>query len=145
MVHLPESMGASPLITTIIPTYRRPRLLERAIRSVLRQTYPNFEVHVYDNASGDKTRQIVNELSLQDSRVKYYCHEKNIGAGNNFQYALSKVDTRYFSFLSDDDYLLPDFYKATLSEFEKYPSADRRLGISSITRICIFKKSMENI
>lgn len=44
-----------PIITAVIPTYRRPRLLRRAIKSVLAQTYPHFQVCVYDNASGDET------------------------------------------------------------------------------------------
>ena len=44
-----------PLITTIIPTYQRPQLLRCAIQSVLDQTYANFQVCVYDNASGDET------------------------------------------------------------------------------------------
>lgn len=118
-----ESIGASPLITTIIPTYRRPRLLERAIRSVLRQTYPNFEVCVYDNASGDETAAVVEELARQDPRVKYYCHPKNIGAFLNFQHGLIRVQTDFFSFLSDDDILLPEFFQTVLEGFEKFPDA----------------------
>jgi len=52
-----------PLITTIIPTYRRPKLLRRAIKSVLGQTFPHFQVCVYDNASGDETPDVVAEIS----------------------------------------------------------------------------------
>lgn len=114
-------MGISPLITTIIPTYRRPRLLERAIRSVLRQTYPNFQVCVYDNASGDETAAVVEGLMRQDSRVRYYCHPKNIGAFLNFQHGLVRVQTPFFSFLSDDDILLPEFFQTVLKGFEKFP------------------------
>lgn len=54
-----SNVSQKPMITTIIPTYRRPRLLRRAIRSVLNQTYPHFQVCVYDNASGDETATIV--------------------------------------------------------------------------------------
>jgi len=111
------------LITTIIPTYRRPKLLRRAIKSVLNQTYPHFQVCVYDNASGDETAAVVAELAKKDSRVKYYCHSENIGAFNNFQCGLTQVDTPYFSFLSDDDLLLPDFYQDALVGFEQYPEA----------------------
>jgi glycosyltransferase involved in cell wall biosynthesis len=63
----------SAQITTVIPTYRRPRLLSRAIRSVLSQNYPHLEVHVYDNGSGDGTPQVVAELAERDPRVKYHC------------------------------------------------------------------------
>jgi len=112
-----------PLITTIIPTYRRPQLLKRAITSVLNQTYPNFQVCVYDNASGDETAQVVKEFSQKDPRVHYYCHSENIGMVKNFNFGLQQVNTPYFSILCDDDILLPNFYEKTLEGFQKYPEA----------------------
>src|SRR5271168_4302039 len=96
-----------PCITTIIPTYRRPRLLPRAITSVLKQTYPHFEVHVYDNASGDETRQVVESIAATDPRVKYHCHESNIGLVANFAYGMERVTTPLFNLLSDDDLVFP--------------------------------------
>jgi len=53
---------SEPLITTVIPTYRRPAMLRRAIRSVLSQTFPDFRLCVYDNASGDETAVVVEEF-----------------------------------------------------------------------------------
>lgn len=58
----------------IIPTYRRPQLLRRAIKSVLNQTYLYIRVCVYDNASNDETADIVANLEKEDPRVSYYCH-----------------------------------------------------------------------
>jgi glycosyltransferase involved in cell wall biosynthesis len=112
-----------PLITTFIPTFRRPILLKRAINSVLRQTCNDFQVCVYDNCSGDETEEIVKEIANSDSRVKYFCHSENIGAARNFDYALKHINTRYFSILSDDDLILPDFYSIALSEFTLHPGA----------------------
>ena len=76
------------MISTIITTYRRPLLLKRAINSVLKQTYPHFQVYVYDNASGDETEKIAHDLMKKDSRVKYHRHPENIGMMANYQYAL---------------------------------------------------------
>ena len=111
------------LITTIIPTYRRPRLLRRAIESALAQTYPHLQVCVYDNASGDETASVVQEFARGDPRVHYHCQPENIGALRNFIYGAERVDTPFFSFLSDDDLLLPAFYETALTAFEKYPEA----------------------
>jgi glycosyltransferase involved in cell wall biosynthesis len=117
-------MGTSaPLITTIIPTYRRPELLRRAIRSVLSQTYPHFQVCIYDNASGDETAAVVAQLGRDDPRVKYHCHPENIGMSANFTYGMERIDTPYFSILSDDDYLLPTFYETALAGFAAHPDA----------------------
>jgi len=68
-----------PLITTIIPTYQRPKLLRRAIKSGLNQNYPHFQVCVYDNASGDETETVVREFTAKDSRIQYFRQEKNKG------------------------------------------------------------------
>jgi glycosyltransferase involved in cell wall biosynthesis len=111
------------LITTVIPTYRRPRLLRRAIESVLAQTYPHFQVCVYDNASGDETASVVRALAKADPRVKYHCHAENIGGFKNFVYGMERVDTPFFSFLSDDDVLMPKLYESALEGFAKYPEA----------------------
>lgn len=116
-------MPSNPIITTIIPTYRRPQFLRRAIRSVLAQNYSHLQVCVYDNASGDETASVVEQLSKNDSRVKYHCHPENMGLVKNFIYGMERVETPFFSFLSDDDVLLPGFNQATLAGFQKYPEA----------------------
>ncbi|MGH8283922.1 MAG: glycosyltransferase family 2 protein [Gammaproteobacteria bacterium] len=119
-----------PVITTIIPTYKRPKFLRRAIVSALAQTGPSLQVCVYDNASGDETSAIVAEFAAKDSRVKYFCHEKNIGGMANFQYGLSHVITQFFSFLSDDDVLLPGFYETAVRDFEEFPEAAFWCGVT---------------
>lgn len=111
------------MITTIIPTYRRPQLLARAVRSVLAQSYPHFQVIVYDNGSGDDTAGVVAALAAEDSRVRYEAHPENIGALKNFNYGLGRVDSDYFSLLSDDDLLLPHFYEQAMQGFADYPTA----------------------
>ena len=121
---------ASPCITTIIPTYRRPTLLRRAINSALSQEGALLRVSVFDNASGDMTRDMVSELSKQDGRLLYHCHEKNLGAAANFEFGLRDVTTPFFSILSDDDYLLPGFYRLALEDLVKHPDAMFWAGIT---------------
>lgn len=112
-----------PLIATIIPTYKRPKQLKKAIESVLAQTFASFAVFVYDNNSGDETEEIVRQLQKKDPRVHYFCHPENIGAVANFHFGLEKVTSPFFSFLSDDDLLLPSFYETALSQFDHHPQA----------------------
>jgi len=121
-----------PKITTIITTYRRPHLLKKAIESVLSQTYPDFQVCICDNASNDETSEIAKDFIKIDKRVKYFCHEANIGMLANYQFGLSLINTEFFSFLSDDDVLLPHFYETALQEFKKYPEAGLVAGSTII-------------
>jgi glycosyltransferase involved in cell wall biosynthesis len=113
----------SPTITTIICTYRRPKMLCRAIESVLSQTYQDFQICVYDNNSGDETAAIVDEFAKKDSRIKYHCHSENIGSTKNYLYAMNEVSTPIFSFLADDDLILPNFYSVAMAGFDKEPRA----------------------
>ncbi len=110
-------------ITTIITTYRRPLLLKRAVSSVLKQTYSDFQVCVYDNASDDETEEVMRELVKKDPRVKYFRHPENIGMMANYKYAFDRIETPYFSFLSDDDFLLPNFYETALDGIRQFPDA----------------------
>jgi glycosyltransferase involved in cell wall biosynthesis len=112
-----------PQITTIICTYRRPHLLRRAIESVLNQTYQDFQLCIYDNASGDSTAEVVAEFSQKDDRIKYHCRPENIGALANYYSAMKQVSTPLFSFLADDDVILPNFYEIALAGFDQSPTA----------------------
>ena len=115
--------GRPASITTFIPTYRRPTLLARAIRSVLSQSYRQFDLWIYDNASGDETAAVVREFALKDPRVHYHQHPRNIGAIANFSYGMERVPTQFFSILSDDDVLLPNFYDTALRALQREPAA----------------------
>lgn len=121
---------AEPLITVIIPTFRRPKSLRRAILSVLNQTFSAFQVCVYDDASNDSTQEVVTELAETDSRIKYHCHEHNIGAAANFNYGLKLVNTPFFSFLSDDDLLLPHFFEVAMQSLSSNPDVMFYAGLT---------------
>ena len=118
-----DQSGRIPLITTVIPTYRRPLWLRRAVLSALRQSYPHLLVLVCDNGSDDETAEAVRRLSEEDPRVLYHRHSANLGSYSNFNFGIQSVNTQYFSLLSDDDVLLPDFYRRSLGALERFPEA----------------------
>lgn len=116
------------MITTVIPTFKRAALLKGAIQSALNQTHRNIQVCVYDNSSRDETADLVQQIAIQDARVHYYCQEKPVGAAENFQFGLSRVNSPFFSILADDDLLAPHFYETALAYLNRFPSASFFLG-----------------
>jgi glycosyltransferase involved in cell wall biosynthesis len=78
---------------------------------------------VCDNASDDETEEVVRQLAQKDSRVHYHRHATNVGSYNNFNYGINSVKTPFFSLLSDDDLLLPDFYRRAMQVLEHFPDA----------------------
>jgi len=122
--------SADALVTTVIPTYRRPALLKRAIESVLGQTAGTQRIAVYDNASGDDTGAVVLDIARRDPRVRYHRQAANLGPFENFRFGLAEVSTPFFSLLSDDDVLLPRFYETALSALREHPTA-----LFAVTRV----------
>ena len=96
----------------------------------MNQTFPAFQICVYDNASNDNTQQVVTELAETDSRIKYYSHEQNIGALANFNYGLKEVNTPFFVFLCDDDLLLPHFFEVAMQSLSSNPDAMFYAGLT---------------
>lgn len=109
--------------TTVIPTYNRARLAARAVRSALHQTHPDVRVLVCDNASTDDTESVIRELARRDDRVRYHRQPENVGPIRNFQAGMALADTSHFSFLSDDDLLLPDYYARAAAALRAHPRA----------------------
>ena len=117
------SPNSPPLVTVLMPTYKRPRLLRRAIKRVLNQTYPQLKLCIYDDGSGDETSEVVNEFAKNDSRIIYHCNEKNLGGILNPVQAMEHVSTPFFTFCADDDVFLPKHIEFAMDGFKKYPQA----------------------
>lgn len=107
-------MGSNSVISVLMLTYNRENLVSRAIESILRQTYSNFEFIIVDNGSTDKSGQIADEYAKQDSRIRVIHRSKGtISAGRNT--ALDAAQGDYIAFIDDDDWAEPDFLEFLLN------------------------------
>lgn len=120
-------------VSVIIPTYKRNDYLERAIRSVLNQTYENFEVIVVnDNVSGDVYSENISSLldKLNDNRIIYINpHEHKNGAFARNK-GLEVASGEYIAFLDDDDYW-------ECSKLEKQINEIKQLDESFVAVACL--------
>ncbi|MEN9880942.1 MAG: hypothetical protein RLZZ308_125 [Candidatus Parcubacteria bacterium] len=91
----------------ITPTHKRRDSLERAIQSVLAQTYTNWEMVIVNDSPTDPTYQ---NFVINDPRIHYHKNEINRGVNYSRNYALDHVSTEsnWIIFLDDDDYFAPD-------------------------------------
>lgn len=121
MVH--KDIACKPLVTILIPTFNQSRMLNDAIDSALAQTYENIEIVVSDDASTDNTREVVS--AYQDSRLKYYCNDKNIGRVANYHRALYEYATgQWVVNLDGDDYFIyPQFIQECIDALKEHPEA----------------------
>jgi cellulose synthase/poly-beta-1,6-N-acetylglucosamine synthase-like glycosyltransferase len=118
----PARSGIRPADVTVgIPTRNRSRLLERAIQSVLRQSYGDFTLLVSDNASEDDTARTA--ASFEDSRIVYRPTDRAISRPENFNRLIDLSETEFLVMLSDDDELHPDHLALTLDALKHRPRA----------------------
>ena len=101
-------MNEKPLITVVVPIYNVEVYLEQCIRSVLAQTYENFELLLVDDGSKDKSGEIVDRLAQTDRRIVPF-HQKNQGVAAARNTGLDHSKGRYAAFLDGDDWYHPDF------------------------------------
>jgi len=89
--------------SVVLPTYNRAHLLERSVRSVLNQSFSDFELIIVDDNSTDDTEDYIN--SIDDSRIIYIRHNKNKGpaAARNSGILNSKANFIAFQY-SDDEW-----------------------------------------
>lgn len=113
----------SPLISIIIPCYNVAQYVEKAVHSILSQTYRNLEIWIIDDASNDDTLQKIN--AIKDERIKIISFQKNtqkVGAVNE---VLQKVNGDYIAFQDADDWSEPERLQEQLIHFQN----DQGLGI----------------
>jgi len=95
-----------PIVSVIIPTYNRAYLIDKAINSVLSQTYRDYEIIVIDDASTDNTREVVE--SFTDSRINYIFHANNLGVSAARNTGIKASRGKYIALLDSDDEWLPE-------------------------------------
>ena len=91
------------LISIIIPCYNCEKSIEKAINSVLNQTYSNFEILCVDDCSIDDTNMIIRKFAEKDDRIKLFKFKTNMGAASARNYGLKKAKGRYIAYLDSDD------------------------------------------
>lgn len=108
-----------PLVSVIIPTLERPEFLQAALRSVLRQTVPDFEVLIVDDGSATAILPLLD--ALNDGRIRYFRHESNRGEAAARNTGILHARGAYVAFLDDDDEWLPDKLRLQLDLFSRQP------------------------
>ena len=109
-----------PLFSVIIPVYNRTELLKRAVGSVLRQDFADFEVLVVDDGSADDIRSIV--AGFADVRIRYF-RQANRGASAARNAGIEQARGEYVAFLDSDDIYLPHHLATMLAILRSVPDA----------------------
>jgi O-antigen biosynthesis protein len=108
-----------PRVSVIVPTFNRADVLPRAVRSVLAQTWTDFELLIVDDGSTDDTQEVVTRL--EDARLRYVRLSTNGGVAAARNRGLRGARGDFIAFLDSDDEWLPGKLAAQLAVFDAAP------------------------
>lgn len=99
--------GSPPLVSIITPAYRCAGVVGETIQSVLAQTYPHWEMLIAEDCSPDNTREVIEQWTAVDPRIKLIGLDRNGGPAMARNAALDRAQGRWVAFLDSDDLWLP--------------------------------------
>lgn len=108
----------SPAFSIVIPTFNRSDLFPYAVKSILRQTFQDFEIIVSDNCSEDDTAEVAKQFA--DPRVRYVRTPRHFVIADAWEFARRHATGRLIMMLSDDDALLRGALERFHGESERY-------------------------
>ncbi len=123
--------SANALVSIVLPTYNDSAHLDKAVRSVLRQTYPTWELVVVDDASTDTTPKAI--ATYDDPRIRYVRVDVNRGVAAAQSTGVEHASGDFVVFLHSDDELFPDMIERHVALMEA--SSDVIDGVQSAVEV----------
>lgn len=114
--------SSKPLVSIGMPVFNEEKFISKAIDSLLRQDFEDFELIISDNASTDRTFEICIEYKNKDQRIKLHRNERNLGAAN-FERVAKLTSGKYFMFAGGHDLWHPTFISKLLAVLKNDPTA----------------------
>ena len=124
-----ENQSKSPLVSICILTYQHQKYIQDCLEGLLSQTYQNMELIMIDDASTDRTVDIINRYApqLQEKFIRFElkCHKVNTGCvAKNFNEGIQLCHGEYIKEFAGDDIMLPDCIKNSVRFLENHPEYD---------------------
>ena len=117
-----DNFGEEPLVSIIMPVYNRKNIVLSSIKSVLKQTYENFELIIVDDGSDDGTKEVLTKLD--DDRILLIFHKNNKGSSAARNSGLDVARGQYVAYLDSDNEWDLNYLKAMMGAFIELPDAD---------------------
>ena len=111
--------AACVTVSIVMPAYNAEAYIEAAIRSVMSQTFENWELIVIDDGSQDATVDIVRRLAREDSRITFLQNENNMGVSKTRNRGMDLAGDNYVAFLDSDDVWHPEKLEVQLARLKQ--------------------------
>ena len=116
-------MNSNNLISIGVPIYNEEKFIRQALDTLLSQSYQDIEIIVCDNASTDRTPEIIQEYMKTHANIKYYREDTNKGSLHNYIKAFQLSNSKYFMWAGGHDLWSSNLIKETVEQLESHPDA----------------------
>ena len=118
------SAQSQPLVTVATAVYNGEEFLAECAESVLRQTYSNWQYHIVDNCSTDRTPEIAREIASRDPRVHYRRCDEFVDVNESYSRGFASVDpdASYVKIVDSDDWIYPECLERMVALAESEPA-----------------------
>lgn len=124
-----------PLVSTIIPVYNRPQLLQEAVESVLQQTYRPIEIIIINDGSTDDTAQVIAQLQDTHPQLIRSAEQQNTGPGAARELGRNRARGDFIQYLDSDDLLLPNKFALQVAALTQHSDCDIAYGKTHFARV----------
>jgi glycosyltransferase involved in cell wall biosynthesis len=107
-----------PVFSVIIPLFNKEKFIEATLKSVLKQSFTDFEILIVNDGSTDNSEKII--AVFKDPRIRYFT-KRNAGASSARNYGIEKAQSNYISFVDADDYWYPTFLEEMFEKTNSFP------------------------
>lgn len=127
-----------PLVSVIIPVYNMEEYLDNCIKSILRQTYSNFEILLIDDGSTDQSKSLCINWEKRDNRIRFFYHD-NHGVSYTRNRGLKESRGEYIIFIDADDIVFEKYIEMMLKSYENY-----NIDLSMLSYFCFYENDIDS-
>ena len=118
-----STLMSEPVISVIMPVYNAETYVEEAIKSILNQTFEDFEFLIINDGSEDNSLSIINNYASKDNRIKIISREKK-GLVFSLNEGIKLAKGKYIARMDADDISVPERFKKQISYLERNSDVD---------------------
>jgi glycosyltransferase involved in cell wall biosynthesis len=120
-----------PRVSVVLPVYNGTDSVERAIRSIQLQTFPDWELLICDDGSRDDSLRICRALEAADPRIRVFANPKNMGIAATLNRLLSEARGEFYAIQEQDDSAVPERLEWEVAQLDRHPEAGVVSGVAA--------------
>lgn len=128
MSHSTALIVGTPKVSVCIPVHNGAMYIQGAVDSALDQDYPDFEIVIVDNCSTDGTAALVEKISSNNEKVRFFKNDRNIGLAANLNKCIEYASGEYIKYLLVDDLFFPGCIRQMAEGLDNHPQVSLVCG-----------------